>query len=248
MLIEQAAYANRWRRVAPAAKGCLALAGLISAFLATTPAVAAGVAGLLMLATWLGAGVPLGIFLRVAAPAFGFLALSSLSLVVSLSSDASGSLAWQWAPDALPRIAELAARSLASLAALLLLVLTTPLPDLIGLLRRLHLPDVLLDLMVLCYRMIFVFSEAVHDTLTAQQARLGYTTARRSLRSLGLLAANLTVQVWLRARGLHVAALARNGDGPLRFLPPNFAHAGRDTALATLSGGGLIIATIRLSA
>ena len=248
MLIEQAAYANRWRRVTPAAKGCLALAGLVSAFLASTPTLAAGVAALLMLATCLGAGVPVWHFIRVAAPAIGFLALSSLSLLVSVSTDSVGNLVWQLAPDALPRIESLAARSLASLAALLLLVLTTPLPDLIGLLRRLHLPDVLLDLMVLCYRMIFVFSEAVHDTLTAQQARLGYTTARRSLRSLGLLAANLTVQVWLRARGLHFAAMARNGDGPLRFLPPVFANARRDTALAALAGGGLITTTMRLGA
>ena len=51
-------------------------------------------------------------------------------------------------------MAALSARSLAALAALLGLVLTTPLPDLLGLLRRLRRPDVLLDLMVLCYRML----------------------------------------------------------------------------------------------
>ncbi|HRC58164.1 MAG TPA: hypothetical protein PKU97_19705, partial [Kofleriaceae bacterium] len=55
-----------------------------------------------------------------------------LSLVVG----ADGHLSWGLAPDAAPRIAAVAGRSLASLAALLLLVLTTPLPDLIGLLRR----------------------------------------------------------------------------------------------------------------
>ncbi len=248
MLIEQAAYANRWRRVAPAAKACLALAALISAGLAPTPATAAGLAAGLMLLTCFGAGVPFGLFVRVAAPATGFLALSSLSLLVSLSGDGAGGLAWQAAPEAVPRIAAVAARSLASLAALLMLVLTTPLPDLIGLLRRLHLPEIMLDLMVLCYRMLFVFSEALHDTLTAQQGRLGYSTARRSLRSLGLLAANLAVQVWQRAQGLHLAAMARNGDGPLRFLSPDFTHATRDTVVAALTGGALIVVTARLGA
>jgi len=248
VLIEQAAYANRWRRVTPAAKGCLALAGLISAFVATTPMLASGVAGLLVLAACLGAGVPVWHYMRVAAPAVGFLAVSSLSLLFSVGADATGNLAWQLAPDAVPRMEAVAARSLAALAALLLLVLTTPLPDLIGLLRRLRLPDVLLDLMVLCYRMLFVFSAAVHDTLTAQQARLGYTTARHSLRSLGLLVANLAVQIWQRARGLHLAAMARNGDGPLRFLVPDFAHARRDTVLAAVAGGTLIIVTAGLGA
>ena len=58
-----------------------------------------------------------------------------------------------------------------ALAALLLLAATTPLIDLIALLRRLRLPEVLLELMVLCYRMLFVFSESVRDTRTAQAAR-----------------------------------------------------------------------------
>lgn len=47
MLIERAAYGNRWRRVTPAAKGAFALAGLIAAFAAPTPASALLVALLL---------------------------------------------------------------------------------------------------------------------------------------------------------------------------------------------------------
>lgn len=241
MLIEQAAYRNRWRQVAPEAKACFALAGLVAAFAAGSPGAAAAVAGLLALTTCLGAGVPGLLYLRVALPAVGFLALSCLTLLVAVDGD----FTWRWAPDAAPRIAALAGRSLAALAALLGLVLTTPLPDLIGLLRRLRCPELLLDLMVICYRMLFVFSLALHDTLVAQQARLGYATARHSLRSLGLLTANLAVQIWQRAHALHQAALARNGDGPLRFLTPTFAHVGRDTALAAL-GGVLLIALARL--
>ena len=94
--------------------------------------------------------------------------------------------------------------------------------------------------MVLCYRMLFVLSEAMHDTITAQSARLGYATTRRSLHSLGLLAANLAVQVWQRAQGLATAALARNGGGSLRFLSPGFAHARRDTCIAAIAGVALI--------
>ncbi len=239
MLIEQAAYGNRWRQVSPAAKGAFALAGLIAAFAAPTPLVAAGIAVLLAVTACLGAGVAPGLYLRVAAPAAGFLALSALTLFVSIDTDFS----WRWAPEAWPRVAELGARSLAALCALLGLVLTTPLSDLLGLLRRLRCPDVLLDLMVLCYRMLFVFSAALHDTATAQRARLGYASARLTRRSLGLLAANLTVQVWQRAHALHLAAQARNGDGALRFLSPQFAHARRDTLLAVLAGGLLIAAT-----
>ena len=239
MLIDQAAYGGRWRRICPGAKATFALAGVIAAFIAPRPETACAVAIVLILSALFGAGTPPRLYLRIALPATGFLLLSSLSLLISLNGDGSGGIDWQLAPDALPRIAELAARSLAALAALLFLVLSTPLPDLIMLLRRLRTPEVLLDLMVLCYRMLFVFSEALNDTLIAQKARLGFVTYRRSLHSLGLLTASLTSQVWLRARCLHQAAQARNGDGPLRFLTDNYPTARRDLGFSLL--GSLLL-------
>jgi len=240
VLIEQSAYANRWRAVSPAAKAVYALCGIVAAFAAVSPAAALSVTTLLAASTTLGAKVPPGRYLRVATPALFFLATSCLSLAFSLDTD----LAWRLAPDGLQRVAQVGSRSLGALAALLFLVMTTPLIDLIALLRRLKTPEVLLDIMVLCYRMLFVFSAAVHDTLTAQSARLGYATPRLALRSLGGLTANLTLQVWQRAHDLNVAAQARNNDGPLRFLEPRFEHVQRDVALAAAGGVILLAASI----
>lgn len=248
MLIEQAAYGNRWRRVSPAAKGAFALAGLLAAFLAHSPQNALGVALLLAASTLLGAAVPIRLYGRVALPGAAFLLLSCLTLLVSVQLDEHGAARWRYAPEMLPQVEAIAARALAALAALLSLVLTTPLPDLIGLLRRLHTPEILLDLMVLCYRMLFVFSATTRDIVSAQDARLGYSTRRRGLRSLGQLIASLSLGIWLRARALHRAALARNGDGPLRFLTPVYPQAGRDRLIALLAGGSLIVAAMRLGA
>ena len=94
MLIEQAAYANRWRRVSPAAKASFALAGLVAAFVAATPAQAAGLALVLAVVACSGAGIAPGLYLRVAAPAAGFLALSALTLLISLDIGADGAMAW----------------------------------------------------------------------------------------------------------------------------------------------------------
>ena len=246
MLIEQSAYANRWRRVDPAAKGAFALAGFVAAFAAATPRAALAVAALIGLATLVGARVAPARYLRVAAPALVFLAVSCLSLAFSVNVDASSAASFDLAPSGWRQIAEVGARSLGALAALLFLVLTTPLVDLIALLRRLHFPEALLEIMVLCYRMLFVFSAAVHDTLTAQSARLGYASNRLALRSLGGLAANLTLQVWQRASDLHVAAQSRNSDGPLRFLEPTYANGRRDLALAVAGGSALFACSLLL--
>lgn len=242
MLIEQSAYANRWRRVSPGAKGLFALCGFVAAFLAANePWVGGLVVASLAAATLIGARVRLGHYLRVAAPPLFFLAISSLSLAFSLDNNQAGDgLAVHTTATGLQQVTQVTTRSLGGLAALLFLVLTTPLTDLIALLRRLKMPELLLDIMVLCYRTLFVFSEAMHDMRTAQAARLGYASALLSLRSLGEMIANLTVQIWQRSQALHQAALARNNDGPLRFLPPVYAHAARDTAIAAGAGAALV--------
>lgn len=245
MLIEQSAYANRWRGASPAAKGLFALAGLVASFAARTPTLAVLVTLVLAGVTLFGARIPMGKWARVAAPALGFLLIGSLSLLVSPGFDTvNGDLMLHWLPEGSAPFFRLVSRSAAALAALLFLVMTTPLIDLIALLRRLKMPEVLLELMVVCYRMLFVFSEALHDTLTAQSARLGYATPRLALRSLGQLTAGLTLQIWSRAHDLHIAALARNADGPLRFLEPSFAHAQRDLAMAATGGLGLILMAV----
>lgn len=245
MLIEQSAYANRWRSVAPAAKGLFALSGFVAAFVACRPEAALVVTLLIVIVTLAGAGVALGRFLRVAVPPLGFLLLGGLSLLLSPGFDAqSGDLVLNWLPEGPAPFARLVSRSLAALTALLFLVMTTPLIDLIALLRRLKMPEVLLELMVVCYRMLFVFSEALHDTVTAQSARLGYATPRLALRSLGQMTAGLTLQIWSRAHDLHVAAQARNSDGPLRFLEPVFANTPRDIAVAAVGGVALLLAAV----
>lgn len=242
MLIEQSAYTNRWRRVTPSAKGLFSLCGFVAAFVAATPATACIIAFAICVITVVGAGIPPLRYLRVITPALFFLAVSTLSLLVSLKiGNSANDVSLHLAQTELHRVAQVCGRSLGGLTALLFLALTTPLIDIIALLRRLKAPEVLLDIMILCYRTLFVFSEAVHDTITAQSSRLGYATVRLSMRSLGGLVANITVQVWQRSQALHLAAMARNNDGPLRFFEHTYQNSARNMSVA-LIGGILLIA------
>lgn len=248
MLIEDSAYSNRWRRVSPAAKGLFSLFGIVAAYAAATPISACGVAAILFSVTVLGAGIPPERYLRVAAPALLFLSVSALSLAVSFKIGSTvGDVSLHLARGEFYRVAQVCGRSLGGVAALLFLAMTTPLSDIINLLRRLRAPEVLLDIMILCYRTLFVFSEAVRDTITAQSARLGYATARLSMRSLGGLVSNITVQVWQRSQSLHIAAMARNNDGPLRFLEQVYANSPRDLSLAFIGGGALVGVAVMIS-
>lgn len=241
MVLERHVYSSRWRRVTPAAKGLFTLCGLTAVFLAPHPIVTCGLALVMTTATLYGSGIPLKDYLRMASPALLFLAVSALSLIFSLRVGGPLGMSLQLAKSEIPRAALVSARALGGLASLLFLALTTPMNDIISLLRRLKTPETLLDLMCLCYRMLFVFSEAVRDVHTAQAARLGHSSPRRALRSLGILSASLTLQVWYRSQALHQSAMARNNDGPLRFLEPEFPRKRSSLAVSALGGGTLIM-------
>jgi len=232
MLIETAAYASRWRPVAPTAKALFALCGIGAAWIAHRPPMLAALACLLAVSALLLARVPLRTYLALAMAPIGFLLLSCVAMLAAV--DASGNWGWHGASPEL--VARTALRSLTVLAALLGLVLTTPMPDLIHLLRRVRTPELLLDLMVLCYRMLFVLRQAWDDGVQAQRARLGYRGFAHAWRSMGLLAGQMAVQVWQRASALQMAADARGYSGALRFLPAVFPQARAQTMRAAFAG------------
>lgn len=242
MLIERFSYSNRWRRVHPAAKCVFASCGIIAAFVASAPWNAFLVTALLVVATCYGAKIPFRCYLRVSAAPLIFLLISGATLAVSIGWQPH--YPWLYYSSSKAQLASalrVAERSLACLAALLFLALTTPLNDLIGLLRQIGFPAVLTDLMTLCYRTLFIFMEATRDIATAQSARLGYATPRFALHSLGIMIASLTVQVWQRSQALQRAAFSRANDGPLCFLTPVYP-AGHRTLLISLAAGSALIA------
>lgn len=245
MLIESWAYSNRWRWVHPGAKGLLTLCAFIAAFLATRPWFLLALAlGLALLTIW-GAGIPARQYLRVIIPPLGFLVIGAATLAISMrSTDSFWPVAIAWEPSQFPQMVRLCGRSLACLTSLLFLALTTPMTDLIALLRRLKMPSILLEIMTLGYRLVFDFLAAAQDITTAQKARLGYATVRAARRSLGSMVAFLAIQVWQRAAALERAALSRANDGPLLFLENEFA--GSMPSFVVSAAGGLTMVVLAL--
>ncbi len=236
----QWAYCNRWRRIHPGAKGLLTLCALVSAFVAINPWFLITMAVFLAVLTVWGAGIPLAQYLRVFLPPLGFLATGGAMVALSLQWPGSGEpFGVRLDLSQLPQVSLLVGRSLACLTALLVLALTTPITDLISLLRRLKVPAEILDLMTVGYRSLFVLVESIHDLTTAQAARLGYATIRTAMRSLGSLIAILVLQVWQRSLALDQAALARANDGPLFFLENDYDDNGRSFVMAI--GVGLML-------
>ena len=112
----------------------------------------------------------------------------------------------------------LALKALATISCLYFLSLTTPMIQVISSLRSLKLPELILELMTLIYRLIFVFIESAEAIYLAQSSRLGYSSIESSFKSFGSLVSALFISAYRRSEELYIALEARGYDGELRVL------------------------------
>jgi cobalt/nickel transport system permease protein len=218
LAIDRYAWTNRWHAHHPGERLLLAGGGLVLTTL--LPPLTAGpmILAVMSLATTLGARVPVGAWLRVMAIPAGFLLTSTPFLALSL--DLSDSVRLAYSPAGAMTALDVTLRSLAALSCLTLLVMTTPVIELVALLRRLRVPSAIVEIMLLIYRLIFLFMDEAIAGQHAQTARQGHSTLRRSLRSLGQLIATLLQRALARGRRLEIGLAARGFEGELRVLTP----------------------------
>ncbi|MGF1639638.1 MAG: cobalt ECF transporter T component CbiQ [Rhodospirillales bacterium] len=240
-LVDRLAHGNRWADRHPAEK--LALGGGLLIAAVALPAIPAAVLVLAAaaLAAVAGARVPPADYLRVLAIPAGFELSGAVVLAVSVRLDGAGP-AIALSPQGIETAIAVSLRALAATAASLLIVLTTPLTDLLGLLRRCRLPAAIVDVGLLVYRFTATTLEMAERARVAQASRLGYTGPRRSLQSIGLLAAALLPRCLGRAARMERGLAARAYDGDLRTLQPSRPASGRFLA-AAVAVPGLIAAT-----
>lgn len=250
-IIDQYAYTSRIRQLDPAQKAALTALVIVLCLLLDRPLV--GLAAVL----WMGgltifwAGIPGRVVGRVLLAEGLLLLLSVVGVALSFSTAplpapvASVQVGLLWigtSPAALALAARLGCRALGCAAAMNFLALSTPLIDLVDLLRRLRVSPVLIDLMSVMYRYVFVLLESMQRMHTAQQSRLGYATRRAAMRSSGLLASRLFVDAYQRSRRMQTALESRGSTGgDLRVLPLAYRHDARVWGLGAAVAGSLLL-------
>lgn len=232
-IIDQYAYANRIREVDPAQKAILVGLVITLCLGLNQPLVNLLALGWMWGLTTFWAGLPARIFGRVILAEGFFLLLSVAGIVISVSLTLPAATDWRWqigsiwvssSPAALELALHLVTRSLGAAAAMNFLALTTPLVDLVDLLRRLRCPLLLIDLMTLIYRFIFVLLESLNQMYTAQSSRLGYINFRRGIISAGLLGSQLFIDAYQRSQRLQIALDSRGYAGELKVLPTTYQY------------------------
>ena len=99
-----------------------------------------------------------------------------------------------------------------------MMTLTTPLTELVSVLRKIHMPKLIVELMNMIYRYIFIMLETYTKLKNSAESRLGYCDFRTSCYSFGNIASNLFIVSLKKANAYYNALEARCYDGELRFL------------------------------
>jgi cobalt/nickel transport system permease protein len=215
--VDRSAHTNRWRRL-PCLEKLVLTIGMMVAALTTASWLAEGAILIVMVGLALfSAGVAWRDLARAAAAPAGFVLVGTLAQAVSIRFGGAGP-AFELTGEALANASFIALRSLACIAALLTLALTTPLPDLLRLMRRAGLGRDVGDMALVMFRFIWLLLDCADRGRQSQLNRLGYVGHGRSFRSLGALMAALLPRALSRAQRLETGLLARGYDGDLRFI------------------------------
>jgi len=161
--------------------------------------------------------IPLRFYLKLMLLPLAFLLLGTVTVAINEVRDPADML-WGMPVAALTvgitgkslnTAATLFLRALAAVSCLYFLSLTTPLVEIISVLRKLRFPELFLELMSLVYRYIFVLLETAEKIYTSQSARLGYADLRKGYQSTGQLAASLFIRSYRRYLDLYTTLEAR---------------------------------------
>lgn len=240
-------YARRSRYFAwsPALKTAVCALLLVLCVASPTPWLPLALALILAALTVAGGGVTLHDYLALLSLPAAFLLLSALALLWDYAPVRDGVSAvplWRgWlviTAAAQARARLVTARALGAVSCLYFLSLSTTLPEILAVLRRLHVPQVMTELAVLIYRYLFVLLSAHRAMKDAAASRLGYGGFVRSIRTTGAVYGSLLSASFRRAGACFDAMESRCCDGEIRFLQQEKPV----TAPAALLLGGLAAA------
>ncbi|WP_026885668.1 cobalt ECF transporter T component CbiQ [Clostridium beijerinckii] len=106
----------------------------------------------------------------------------------------------------------------AAISALQMMTLSTPTSEIIYVLRKAHIPKLIVELMSLIYRYIFILMDVFTKMKNSAKSRQGYCDFKTSCYTFGSIASNMLIISLRKANAYYDAMESRCYDGDLVFL------------------------------
>lgn len=214
--IDDYAFRSPLRSWNPALKAGTALVMLLAGIGMSDPFVSCWMAVTGLLLSVLACRVPLRNYLGMLSVPLVFILLSCVAIAVQIGFE--GGVHLYFSRDSVMEAGNVALRTFGAVSMLYVLVLSTPVHEMVAVMRRLHVPKIMTELMTLIYRYIFLLMEAQQTMRYAAESRLGYCDFRTSCRTFGNSMSSLLVVSMRKASRYYDAMLSRGYDGELLFL------------------------------
>lgn len=225
ILIDSLSYASKLRYKNPEEKFAFAMLSLVICVVSRSVLAAIIILSINSCLIVRKGGIPFLYYLKYLMVPLVFLVLSTLTIFINVSKTPLdgyaipiGGYYLTGSMEGLIRGGGLMLTALSAVSCLYFLSMNTPMTEICEVLKRLHCPAILIELMLLTYRFIFILTEAAGAVLTAQKARLGTRNLRTSLDSFGKMLSILFVRALKKSEALYDAMESRCYDGRLRIL------------------------------
>lgn len=213
LIIDKYAYTNALKDYNPINKFYFAISFLILSLLNKNIYTFAFIIALMSIITVFFAKINFKYYINMILIPLSFLTLSIIAVLFSISKDSKDFLYYIQVLNLNIGITSyslytskiLFFRALSSLTCAYFIALTIPINQLIFVFKKIKLPSVFIEMVVLIYRFIFIFLEEAREIYIAQDMRFGYINIRRSYKSLSMLISSLFVRVMLRYKDMTIS-------------------------------------------
>ncbi len=225
ILIDKLSYSSKLRHKNPTLKFIFAVLTLLICVISRSITISLVVLLIMGSLIVLYNGTSLSYFFKLMTIPLVFLLLSTIAIIINFASEPLSSFAipfFHWyitsSLDSLIFAARLILTALAAVSCLYFLSLTTPITDILLVLKKFHCPELLIELMLLIYRFIFVLLDLASALTVSQKSRLGNKDFKTACKSLGSLLAVLLVRSFQKSERLYDAMESRCYNGRILVL------------------------------
>lgn len=220
LIIDKYAYTNKLKDKNPLAKFYFAIFFLILAIVSKKFYIHIAILSVMFFITITIAKIPLKKYIKMILIPSSFLVLSILAILISVSKGNGEYIISMELYNVNIGITNgsiengriLFTRSLSAITCTFFLILTTPMNDIIYILKKHRVPKLLIEIMVLIYRFIFIFLEEYKNIYTAQQLRFGYINIKNSFKAFSALISVLFARIMLKYEHMEMALDSKGFD------------------------------------
>lgn len=223
--IDVYAYASKMRNLNPSLKVLVAFITLLICIIAENIYVSLFVAVTMGLITVYKGGLRIHEYLSLLTIPIAFMIMGSIAIAIGISTMPIGQynlnlykVYLYTSDESIMKTLQVVMKAFGAVSAMYMMTLSTNTSEIISVLRKAHIPKLIIELMNMIYRFIFILIDVQCKMKNSAKSRLGYVDFKTSMYSFGSTAGNLLIVSLKKANSYYDAMESRCYDGEMIYL------------------------------